>query len=442
MTLPIEHDRLGQLLIAADDGLDMDAARLQLERAAIALSYDSDAAAQAWGQAALATIARCGTRMFRGGVYLYAATDTTVSLGHAPCRALSRMMIDLGCRTSGTPSRPIRIHVGAAPNTKADLHVMADCWRGIVSPEPLTRGTGGHAISGGLAGAMAVTEAFRRTVLGDHLACRRTQVLSAWDPVDAYVGGPLEFLPQQLWLLGMGNLGQAALSLLAMLPYNDTGRVKLVIQDSDRAGPENLSTQVLTEHDWIRRKKAACAADYARSFGFDVSICERRFGASTRPEEDEPRIALVGVDNLKARRAAAMAGFDLVLDAGLGSTAAEIFDVRLHAFPGLQAAETIWPPDLELVRDEAAGNAGLRKLVAEGRLDACGAMTIAGQSLGVPSTAVVAAALQLGQLCRALATGSYCDFINVELMALDRVSAHSTRIDRDLPGLRAQMLNA
>jgi hypothetical protein len=39
------------------------------------------------------------------------------------------------------------------------------------------------------------------------------------------------------------------------------------------------------------------------------------------------------VDNLAARRAAASAHFDLLIDAGLGASAAEGFDLRMHAFP-------------------------------------------------------------------------------------------------------------
>lgn len=183
MTVPIEHDRIAQLLIASDDGLDIDAARLQLERAAISLTWDPAAAATAWGQAALVTIARCGTRMFRGGVFLRSSSDVEVRVGVQVGANLKRALIDCGCREIGMPSSPFRIHVGATPVDTADLYCMADGWRGIVAPDPITPGIDANVIGGAVAGAMAVTEAFRRHVLGDLLAARRVQSLSAWKGV-------------------------------------------------------------------------------------------------------------------------------------------------------------------------------------------------------------------------------------------------------------------
>lgn len=438
MTVPIEHDRIAQLLIASDDGLDIDAARLQLERAAISLTWDPAAAATAWGQAALVTIARCGTRMFRGGVFLRSSSDVEVRVGVQVGANLKRALIDCGCREIGMPSSPFRIHVGATPVDTADLYCMADGWRGIVAPDPITPGIDANVIGGAVAGAMAVTEAFRRHVLGDLLAARRVQSLSAWDPSNPLVGGPIDRLPQKLWLLGGGNLGQASLFILGLLPFVDRGAVSLLVHDADTSGVENLNTQILTEHGWVGRKKARCLADYAEAMGFNVNLSERRFTNATRPSRDEPRIALVGVDNLPTRRFAAKAGFDLVLDAGLGSSAAEIFDIRLHSFPGIRAVEDAWPTKLDQLSETPELNGGLRKLVEQGRLDACGAVTIAGQSLGVPSTAVVAAAIQVAQVCRALSTGRYCDYVDLRLSDASDVSSHTASFEGNLASLASR----
>lgn len=439
MTVSIEHDRIAQLLIASDEGLDIDTARLQLERAAIILTCDPAAANSAWGQAALMTIARCGTRMFRGGVFLRNIGEAVVLTGPERGRTIKRALTNCGCREIGSPTSPFRIHVGSTPLDRADLYCMADGWRGLIAPDPITPGIEANVIGGAMAGAMAVTEAFRRHVLGDLLAGRRARSLSAWDPANPIAGGPIERLPQKLWLLGMGNLGQAGLFILSLLPYVDCGAVSLLLQDADSAGPENLHTQVLTEHGWVGRKKVRCAAEYAEAMGFNVTICERRFTAATRGASSEPRVALVGVDNLPTRRFAAQAGFDLVLDAGLGSSAPEIFDIRLHAFPGLRSVDDAWPTSLDAEPIEHGLNGGLRKLVEEGRLDNCGAMTIAGQSLGVPSTAVVAAAIQVAQACRVLSTGKYCDYVDLRLSEPDAVSSHTASLEAALPGVSARL---
>jgi hypothetical protein len=267
----------------------------------------------------------------------------------------------------------------------------------------------GNEIGGVLAGALGVSEVFRGAVLGDLRAGRRTQRLSAFSPRSAT--GDLEpkliHLPTAFWLLGLGNLGQAALWTIGMLPYADPSAVSLFLQDFDSSEAGNLPIQILTKPHWIGRKKARSAAAWADDLGFGTTIIERRFMFDSRRSDGEPSLALVGVDNLAARRTAASSNFDLVLDAGLGATAPEIFDIRLHAFPGIRSPEQAWPePTAEAERPL---DPALQALVDAGRIDKCGAMTIAGRSLGVPSTAVAAAAIQVAQACRAAIDGSYCD---------------------------------
>jgi hypothetical protein len=73
-----------------------------------------------------------------------------------------------------------------------------------------------------------------------------------------------------------------------------------------------------------------------------------------------------------------------------------------------------WPePDIQ---PEAPLDAALQELVDAGRIDRCGAVSIAGRSLGVPSTAVAAAAIQVAQACRAVRDGSFFDLVDVALV--------------------------
>lgn len=438
MTIGIEQDRLAHLIIAADEGIDIDIARLRLERSAVRLSVDAALVDEPWCQAALLAIARCASRMFRGGVHLVPGEDGELRLGHYPQASLRQVLINAGCLSSGMPANPIHIHVGREAGTRADLYCNADGWKAIVSPDPPDALTSGNVISGALAGGIAVSEAFRRRVLGDLLACRRRLVLSAWNPAAPDTGAPLRWLPAEVFLLGAGNLGQAQLFLLSLLPYANTAEIRLLLQDSDIAGPENLSIQLLTEPSWVGRKKVAAAGEFMRSLGFNVTLSERRFGPSSGPLEDEPKVALVGVDNLKARRAAAAAGFDLVIDAGLGKSAAEIFDLRLHAFPGTRTPEQVWPEGIEDAAEEPVLSAGLEQLIEQGRVDRCGAITVAGQSLGVPSTALAGSALQLGQLCRAIQEKSLSDYIDVSLSSLDRAAAKGVSFDGTIRSVRAR----
>ena len=188
--------------------------------------------------------------------------------------------------------------------------------------------------------------------------------------------------------------------------------------------------QLLTRFSWIGRKKARAAATWAEARGFRTIVTERRFSTSSRRSRDEPGLALVGVDNLETRRAAAAvdAGFDLVIDGGLGAKSSEVFDIRIHSFPGCRDPKAAWPSPPP-AKERPIG-AALSRLVEEGRLDMCGAMTIARQPVGIPSTAVAAAAIQVAQACRAIAESAYCDLVDVGLADTKRTTAHEGTLSR------------
>jgi hypothetical protein len=433
MNLAIEDDRLAHLLMSGDNRAGYDDARRRLDRAALLLSSDASAALP-WTQAALLTAAECGARMFPGGVYLAGNFGERTIAGQFAGWPLRRHLELAGCRTTAVPDHAITLHVGPYPHqVDRGVRCWADGWTGFVGPDaPAGCPKGGNEIGGVLAGALGIGEAFRSAVLGDKLACRRTSRLSALSPGSDDVGEiDLAYLPAAYWLLGLGNLGQAALWTIGLLPYEDPNLVSLFLQDADAAEAGNLPIQILTKPDWIGRKKARNAARWSDDRGFRTTIIESRFAEGGFRSAGEPGLALVGVDNLATRRAAAASNFDLVLDAGLGATAPEIFDIRVHGFPGARSPEQAWPqPEAQ---PERPLDRTLRDLVEAGRIDQCGAMTIAGRSLGVPSTAVAAAAIQVAQACRAVSDGSFLDLVDVSLVNCRRVTSRRQMLAR--PGI-------
>jgi hypothetical protein len=441
VSIGIEHDRLSHLLMKRN-AAEYDEVRKRLDRAAFTLTA-GDCAGSAWGQAALLTAAECGVRMFPGGVYLGQTFEETTAVGHRLRAPLRRHLEAAGCRAENPPPHAARLHVGAdAPIHHQGLRCWAEGWTAAVSPKaPEKPITVGNEIGGVLAAAMGVTELFRVAVFGDIRAGRRTQRLSALRPGAAEGPEPeLRRLPASYWLLGLGNLGQAALWTISLLPYADTGAVTLFLQDTDIAELGNLPIQILTKPSWVDVKKVRAAAAWAELLGFKTTIIERRFNERTVRAEGEPGLALVGVDNLPTRRAAVDANFDLVIDAGLGASAVEVFDIRIHAFPGARTAAQAWPGEHQQPTEPALGSA-LEKLIAEGRIDRCGALTIGGRAVGIPSTAVAAAALQVAQACRAVAESTYCDLIDTTLADCRRTFIHEFTLQREgsIPSLNRQM---
>ena len=112
--------------------------------------------------------------------------------------------------------------------------------------------------AGVLAGALAVTEAFHFLRGNQPSAGRREVGLSLWHPElpwqDNAASGPvITRLPAALWLIGLGNLGQAYLWTLGMLPYAAPDEVQLVLQDFDVLALSNDSTSLLTNKELLRK---------------------------------------------------------------------------------------------------------------------------------------------------------------------------------------------
>ncbi|WP_395015315.1 hypothetical protein [Dongia sp.] len=420
----IAFDRTAQMVMASDSAADYHDARRRLDSASIKIRLADGLAEARWAQAALLVMISCGSRMFPRGVFLELNRETRCNLPLYANRTLARVCEEMGAKFEDFPDDALAVQIGSENGGDADLYCGAVAWTASVSARPLAFASTANELSGALSGALAISAAFRARVLGDPLALRRDQTLSLWEGGDA---PEIKYLPTALWFLGLGNLGQAALLLLSFLPYADAGAVQLLLQDFDSVGPENISVQVLTRPAWLGKQKARVVADWAETMGFQAKITERRFTELDGPSGNEPRTAIVGVDNLDARRSAATAPFTFVIDAGLGATGPEAFDLRLHAFPGARSPATAWP---ELPPDEpVALTPALESLVREGAISRCGAMMIAGKSVGVPCTAIAAAALQLTQVVRAISGAGYADMFDVSLRDCKR-AVHSVSSDR------------
>src|SRR5258708_26279182 len=156
------------------------------------------------------------------------------------------------------------------------------------------------------------------------MAGTRTRGISLWKPGADWLAQDtsepaLSWLPSRLWLIGLGNLGQAYAWALAALPYTDTKDVKLVLQDDDRLAISNDSTSLLSFLKDVGQRKARRIAAWLDERDFDTAVVENRFGPWTTRAPDDPAVALCGVDNPNARRAREHPRFRLVAEAGVAA---------------------------------------------------------------------------------------------------------------------------
>jgi hypothetical protein len=199
-----------------------------------------------------------------------------------------------------------------------------------------------------------------------------------------------------IWLVGMGNLGQAYLWTLGLLPYGKEA-AELVLQDLDVLARSNLSTSLLTTPAILGLRKTRAMANWAEARGFKTAIIERSFNPDFRVGSREPAVALIGVDNALARQAIEDVGFDRVIEAGLGRGPQDFLGTDVHTFPASKPAREFWH-ETEVADVEIAQPAYRAMLERTG--DRCGTVRLAGRSIGAPFVGAVAASLVIAELLR------------------------------------------
>jgi hypothetical protein len=165
------------------------------------------------------------------------------------------------------------------------------------------------------------------------------------------------------------------------------------------------------------RKKTRVTAAWADQRGFETTITERFFDETCRRHRDEPSIALCGLDNAVGRRALDKAGFDFVIEAGLGRGHQDFRSLLIHTLPGEVPARELWKEQGE-VAQTAADAAAYRKMLDDGSLDRCGVTLLAGKAVGAPFVGAVAATLVLSEVLRLLHGGGLHRLVDMNLIDL------------------------
>ena len=411
--------------IALDTGeVDSVAAGYELFRTyRLAVAVGPEVAASPAHQAALLTAVNTARRAMLGGVTVAGDLGGPLAVSVPECDTLAGAVEKLGGRIvrelpAGVPA--LSIGCGAVrSDCPAALAVTFSDWRGGVIP--LSEGRRldeARAITPAavLAGAIGVSEMFQQ-MRGNPMAGRRAVGLSLWSPEEDWehaAAGPTSIvLPSRLWLVGLGHLGQAYLWTLGLLPYRDPDEVELVLQDYDRLTLSNDSTSLLTSPALVGELKTRAMARWAEARGFRTRVVERRFPGGMRVADDEPRLMLGGVDNALARAAYEDAGFDAVIEAGLGAGPAEYLALRLHSFPASTTARAKWGGAVPAA--PAAPRGGAYDGLAAGGMDACGLVRLATRTVGAPFVGAAAAALVVAEVLRLLNGGPMYEVIDMTL---------------------------
>lgn len=375
-------------------------------------------------QAALLTAVNCAARTMLGGVTIVGAGGP-LRVFLPPYSDLEQAVIALGGMLATTPEigAPTLVlgDVEAADLDPLAIRATGVEWCGGIAPASnrlRLPETGDFTPAGVLAGALAVSEIFQRLRGRTPMACRRAAGLDLWRLERGWRRGecaaPLDRLPSAAWLVGLGNLGQAYLWTLGMLPYRGQAP-ELTLQDFDVLAPSNRSTSLLTTPDVFGMRKARAMASWAEARGFRTTIVERNFDADFRVAAREPSVALIGVDNALARQSIEKVGFARIIEAGLGGGPQDFLGIDMHTFPASKPAADIW-------RDVAASQVDIAQpaysAMLESSKDPCGTVRLAGRTIGAPFVGAVAAALVVAELVRLTLGGGRHEMVSCHLRDL------------------------
>jgi hypothetical protein len=389
-------------------------------------------------QIALLTLVNLAGRTFLGGVHIAGVPEAPLLAPLAEATSLSAALKELGGVIVENHERSWpNVYVGSveeSANAVFGWQLTWEGWRGGVTPLRERRrlsevGCGG--IAPAFAAAACACEAFLYYTNSHAMAGLRSSGLSLWQPEQGWLDDDntepiIQFLPSALWLIGLGNLGQAYLWCLACLPYADRRAVKLVLQDFDRITPANESTSILTSKEMIGRLKTRAVGEWLEKRSFQVALEERHFGEWSRRGPHDPAVALCGVDNTSARSALEHAGFDLVIETGLGSEPEAFQSFSLHTFPSSLSAATLWSRD-----DRPQSPRPLARAYSQDKLpglDQCGIVQLASRSIAVPFVGLAAALFAISELLRRLHGGTALQLVSASVAVLEDVETISQEV--------------
>lgn len=395
---------------------------------------DADTCRSPAGQAAVCTAMAVAARGFGTAVLVGDGVDTVMSYGPYAGSSIAAAASAEGVRVlpdlTEVPAHYPVLVVGRTPGPTGVRNPMLRAWwvgwTASAGPADVPAAAPTDAVDNIIAAvcatALGVHEAFevvRGRPSGD--CGRRTVVLNLWSP-GADVDGPrLAYAPAGWWLVGLGHLGQANAWVISWLPYADPAGVRAVLQDTDTAVPANHSTGLLTPRDPGGVRKTRLVASVLDGCGLDTFVVERRLDHTLRRAGQDPDVALIGVDNLAARRLISEVGWPLAIDAGLGAGPGDYDAILLRRFPGARASDQIpaWADDAApavIVPDSPA-------FTDLNERSACGAVQLAGTAVGAAFVGAVAACLCVAEAVRAVYGVPGLDTLSLHLQSDDLVVA-------------------
>ncbi|MCC6229953.1 MAG: ThiF family adenylyltransferase [Phycisphaerales bacterium] len=427
-------DRVGKFLVDSRE-LDPERALALLAATQVTVWAGEEIRGSSADQAFLLTLANLMPRVFKRPLRIQAAKGVlaTKPLVPWPAASLDEALEVMGAESveAGTPAgADVCLGGGDDGQYRAIHHGWCVDLAPPDWPSRLASGPS-HALTGVAGAGLYLAEKFF-DVCGVHAAALKRPVgLSLWRPDlaaddPAALGPSQAYLPAELWLMGLGHLGQAVLWAWSMLPYPDRSTVQILLQDFDRAIPANFGPQALMTHADTGHRKTWIAARFLEARGFDPGVVDRRVDERTRRDISEPALCIAAFDGRGPRWLLDDLCFDATVVVGVGGSASSFDDIEIHTLPLASGkAKEIWKPGAPNANAErlAESNAYYRRVREEKR---CGDLELAGVSVAVPFVGAVTGTLAVADLIRIVSGGQQFAFHGLGLRS-GEPGRHRTR---------------
>jgi hypothetical protein len=366
-------------------------------------------------QACLLTVVNCGKRSFQGGVFVELAEDCLCILPGYEGKTISQVVKDQGGDLD-TRESTRTLFLGASDSPKRGNHLVFSNWSGGFIKQPDASWDKDVAFPLGAIGsaAIAVSSSFLAAMNIEPLADLKASGISFWNParVDWHSVDDSEpipkFFPKNLWLLGLGHLGQAYAWSIGLLPFKKDSKGRFLLQDFDSIKIGNFEAGMLSERTLVNVKKARIVAEYLERAGHQTTIVERKYTEHFGRLDDDPELMLSGLDNAATRRQLRHKDFKGVLDFGLGGNLGTFDLIRFHNLPLSGTPAEVWPE----ANDDNFKMDALQQLTA--KLNDCGFV----KGIAVSFVGTFASCLAISELLRAYHEGNKVIKANISLRQL------------------------
>jgi hypothetical protein len=400
-------------------------ARLDGIRVAVAIGADqmNTRAEQAAALTAIATARKCF-----GGVSLIMEDDAALLTPLPLGKTLRHAARLLGARLAARPPRGTThtIIIGDADSRKGwTIRCWWDRWlAGTRAADEADAADSSLALAGVFAAAVAMRQIFACALTGKSPRPRDTTVnlWEPWNAVELGAPGPITFdLPDKLWFLGLGHLGQGFVWNLCLLGVRG-GRA--VAQDDQSVADENEATSLLVLPSDLGAKKARVAARWLEACGWQTDIIERRHQGDIRVMQDDPPYLLCGLDRLEPRLTMARHGFEFMIDTGLGHGPHDFEGIQIRTIAKGQSIDGLWNYKPQPRRESLSATLLEKEAYAEleTRIGRCGIVSFAEASTAVPFVGAAAGALVVAQAIRLASLQPSTRLLHMELGAPEMVT--------------------